>query len=140
MKEEALEEIRDFTAMLDRMHKGDVSLNSKFSQMRQSIRAAIATASIASDARKVFVNQSVQELEAQLVSLEESLKLRRVDGAKYATDKVALLMHMKDCGRPMSAEDERFIDAWNERLCPTMEKVDDEVAEDVVGATTGVKE
>lgn len=133
MKEDALEEIRDFTARLDRMTKGDVTLNSEFSRMRQSIRTAIATASIACEARKMFVNQSVQELEAQLVALDESLKLRRVDEAKHASDKVALLLHLKECcGRQMSADEERFIDAWNERTCPRMEQLEDDGADEAI--------
>lgn len=34
MKDETLEQIREFTATLDRLHKGDVTLNSKISSMR----------------------------------------------------------------------------------------------------------
>lgn len=35
MKEETLEQIKEFTATLDRLNKGDVTLNSKISSMRQ---------------------------------------------------------------------------------------------------------
>lgn len=35
MKEETVDQIKEFTETLDRMHKGDVSLNNKFSEMRK---------------------------------------------------------------------------------------------------------
>lgn len=34
MKEETLEQIKEFTATLDRLNKGDVTLNSKITSMR----------------------------------------------------------------------------------------------------------
>lgn len=34
MKEETLDQIQEFTATLDRLNKGDVTLNSKISSMR----------------------------------------------------------------------------------------------------------
>lgn len=35
MKEETVDQIKEFTETLDRMNKGDVSLNNKFSQMKK---------------------------------------------------------------------------------------------------------
>lgn len=44
MKEDTVDQIKDFTVTLDRMNKGDITLNNKFSTMRAVISNFISVA------------------------------------------------------------------------------------------------
>lgn len=126
MKEETVDQIKEFTATLDRMNKGDVTLTSQFSQMRQSVRTAIASAFNASETMKMFGNQSVAELESQMVALNQALQLRRIDEAQHERERLALLAQLQQLGQCLSEADRRFFDTRHERLYERMEQIDDE--------------
>lgn len=126
MKEETIDQINEFTATLDRMHKGDSTLDSKFTQMRQSIRQAIAAAFNATETRRMFGDQNAVELESQLVALEQALKLKRLTPDEYDGQKMVLLTQLQDGGRRLAAEDRLFVDTRYQRLLEQMEQVEDD--------------
>lgn len=138
MKEETVDQITEFTATLDRMNRGDVSLNSQFSRMRRSIRTAIATAFNASETIKMFGDQSVQELESQLAALDQALRLRRIDAAQYEHDKVIVLGQLQQLGYSLAEPDQFFFDTRHERLYQQMEQIEDEGGEEDAAGAVGV--
>lgn len=126
MKEETVDQIKEFTGTLDRMNKGDVTLHSQFSRMRHSIRTAIATAFNASETIKMFGDQSVQELESQLAALDQALRLRRIDAAQHEHEKVTILRQLQHLGHSLAEPDQFFFDTRHERLYQQMEQIEDE--------------
>lgn len=59
MKLDTVDQLREFTGTLNRMQKnGDFTLDSKFTQMRQSIRMAISVAYNTAEIRQIFANNS----------------------------------------------------------------------------------
>lgn len=72
------------------MQKGNLTLDSKFTQMRKQIREAIANAFNTSEMIKVFGEHDVTELLTQLSKLNEDLKLKRISSEEAEKNKVDL--------------------------------------------------
>lgn len=111
MKVETLDQIQEFTATLDRLNKGDVTLNSRISSMRhvcstcfsfvvhliklnlstylQTIRKAIANSFNTVEMIRILGDQSINEQANQLAALEESHKLKRIPPHEYQSKKVS---------------------------------------------------
>lgn len=114
MKDETLEQIKEFTDILDQLNKGDVSLNNKFSTMRsvsfsyfylrqlivlifnilflwKAIRNAISSSFNTVEMIKMFGNQNITDLEKQLLQLEQDYKLKKLPIEEMETKKVIIL-------------------------------------------------
>lgn len=150
MKEETVDQIKEFTETLDRMHKGDVSLNNKFSEMRkvfvyssmmrvgifcafltlmflQSIRQAIATAFNTTETIKLFSDHSVGETESRLVALNQEMHLKKISAEQFEREKIQLLTKLLAEGQCLSEADRLFFETRQDRLLQQMEQiVDDE--------------
>lgn len=108
MKEETVDQIKEFTETLDRMNKTDLLSNS-FSQMRkvrcgnqnslilfywsksvflQKIRQAIANSFNTIEMIKMFGEQNATEMEAVLLSLDQEYRLKKIPTDEYETRKV----------------------------------------------------
>jgi hypothetical protein len=90
MKEETLEQIKEFSDSLTRMNKGDLSIDTKISQMREEIRAAIANSFNTIEMIKMFGLQNANELERQLLDIDEEYKLKRITLDQMEAKKVVL--------------------------------------------------
>lgn len=131
MKTDTVDQITEFTATLDRMLTGDVTLHSECSRLRRSIRSAIAIAFNTSETIRLFGEQSAQEWGAQLAHLEEALRLRRIDAAQFERQKVAILLEMRARGHSLVEQDQLFCDKRrNEQLLEQMEQIENEVVGD----------
>lgn len=146
MKEETVDQIKEFTETLDRMNKGDVSLNNKFSQMKKvlnfkyfdvstiykyyffkAIRTAIATAFNTTETIKMFGDQNVTELEMQLLALDQEFRLKKITIEQYEFKKVDLLTKLQNIGYCLAEQDKLFFEKRQDRLYQQMEQiVDDE--------------
>lgn len=60
------------------MHKGNTTLETKVSQMRNAIRDAISNAFNTNEMIKMFGEQDTNELLNQLIQLEQDFKLKRI--------------------------------------------------------------
>jgi hypothetical protein len=88
MKEETLDQIKDFSDSLTRMTKGDLSIDTKISQMRKEIRAAIANSFNTVEMIKMFGLQNANELERKLLDVDEEYKLKRITLEQMEAKKV----------------------------------------------------
>lgn len=61
MKLDTVDQLRVFTGTLNRMQKNDFTLDSKFTQMRQSIRQAISVAYNTAEIRQLFAKNADDE-------------------------------------------------------------------------------
>lgn len=89
IKEDTVEQIKEFKETLDRMQKGNLTLESKVSQMRKKIREAISNAFNTSEMIKMFGEYDVAELLVQLSKLEEDSKLKRISVEEAEKSKVS---------------------------------------------------
>lgn len=111
MKDETVDQIKEFTETLDRMNKGDTTLTSTFSSMRQvsaanarvaitmtfnwlyplldkAIRKAIANSFNTVEMIRMFGDQSTTGLAQQLCTLEEEFQLKKLTPDQYENSKV----------------------------------------------------
>lgn len=66
LKEEFLDQTKSVSEALERMNKGDVTINSQYAIMKQNLRRAIATSFNTLDVIKIFGFKLENELEKQL--------------------------------------------------------------------------
>ena len=97
MKEETVEQIKEFTETLDRMNKGDVTLTNTFSSMRSAIRKAIASSFNTIEMIKMFGDQNVSKLESELLELDEKFKLKKITLEEFEAKKVGFADERQRC-------------------------------------------
>jgi len=126
LKNETVEQIREFEATLDRLQKGDVTLNSKFSLMKTAIRKAISSAFNTKDMIQMFGDENVNDLERQLNKLEEDYHLKRIDQLAFEKHKIDLLTRLQTEGGLITQENLIFIkNRQDQQLLQRLEEVKD---------------
>lgn len=126
MKEETLEQIKEFTATLDRLNKGDVTLNSKITLMRDVIRKAIANSFNTIEMIRIAGDQSLSEQANQLASLEESYKLKKISTSEYESKKREMLLQLANLGYCLSPADKLFLEnKTDSEIFESMRAIDD---------------
>ncbi|XP_059615277.1 protein LZIC-like [Phlebotomus argentipes] len=123
VKEDTVEQIREFNERLGRMNQGDVTLDSKLSTMKQSIRKAIATSFNTLEMIKMFGEQNATELEKQLLTIDEDFRLKKISGEIMEQRKVDILTKLKAQGHPLSAKDCEFIEKMNQKQLQGLEEI-----------------
>lgn len=73
---------------LDRMLKGNLTLESKVSEIRKQIRQAISNSFNTADVLRFFGENDAAQLQIQLIKLEEDMKLGRVTDDEVTKEKV----------------------------------------------------
>ncbi|KAG4066334.1 hypothetical protein HA402_000558 [Bradysia odoriphaga] len=126
MKEETVDQIKEFTETLDRMSKSSDILTSSFSQMRKTIRQAIANSFNTIEMIKMFGEQNATEMEAVLLGLDQEYRLKKIPVEEYETKKSEILMKLKNQGHPLSKEDNNFLEKRNNSLFHQMEQLPDD--------------
>lgn len=109
IKEDLIEQIKEFQETLDRLQKGDTTLESKVNQMRNQIKNAIRTAFNTTEMIKMFVEQDSHELLNQLLSIEEDYKLKRIKIDVMEEKKTKILKRLQKQGHPLSEVDTKFL-------------------------------
>ncbi|XP_055325010.1 protein LZIC-like [Sitodiplosis mosellana] len=126
MKDETLEQIKEFTGTLDRLNKGDVTLNSKISSMRDVIRKAIANSFNTLEMIRIAGDQSLNEQANRLASLEESYQLKKISTDEYNNKKREVLLQLVDFGYTLSLADKKFLDNQTDsEILENLRSVDD---------------
>lgn len=90
MREETIEDIKDFTETLDRMIKGDVSINSQLSTMKETLRKAISSSFNTLELMKVFGAHDNDELNNKLIQLDKEYKARNITFKEMELQKARL--------------------------------------------------
>ncbi|XP_063701436.1 protein LZIC-like [Culicoides brevitarsis] len=126
IKEDLIEQFKEFQETLDRLQKGDTTLESKVSQMRNEIKNAIRTAFNTTEMIKMFVEQDSHELLNQLLSLEEEYKLKRIKLEDMEEKKTKILKRLQKQGYALSENDTKFL---KEKSQIYLQSIDDADAE-----------
>ncbi|GAB0100960.1 Beta-catenin-interacting ICAT domain [Sergentomyia squamirostris] len=123
MKEETVDQIKEFNERLERMNQGDVTLDTKLSQMKKSIRKAIATSFNTVEMIKMFGEQNATDLEKQLLVVDEDFRLRKITQDQMETKKGDILAKLKAQGHPLSPKDCQFIEAVSQKHLQNLEEI-----------------
>uniref|UniRef100_A0A336KCU4 CSON012997 protein n=1 Tax=Culicoides sonorensis TaxID=179676 RepID=A0A336KCU4_CULSO len=109
INQDLIEQIKEFKETLDRLQKGDTTLESKVSQMKSEIKHAIRNAFNTTEMIKMFVEQDSNELVTQLASIEEDFKLKRIQINEMEEKKTKILKRLQKQGYALSEVDTKFL-------------------------------
>jgi len=109
-KRDTLEQMEEFDAQLKKLMDGDVSLVSALGQVKLALRAAIAGAVQADDAKRAFARKEAAALRARLRTLAQDAKLGRVGAAAFQAQSVEAVERLKRLGEELTAEERAIVD------------------------------
>lgn len=126
MKSEFLDQTKAVSEALERMNKGDVSLNSKYTIMKKELRSAIANSFNTLDIIKIFGFKLENELEKQLNSLKEDYKLKRIGTVEMETKRIEILNKIKiQNEKLLTKEDLEFLELKSRQELLQLDSIDD---------------
>ena len=113
MKAEFLDQSKAFTETLERMNKGDVSVNNKVTILKQELRNIIAKSFNTLEIIKIFGYKLEDELEKQLYSLNEDYKLKRIGKEEMEVKRLEILNKLKNHNehKLLTKEDLEFLES-----------------------------
>ena len=95
MKAEFLDQSKEFTETLERMNKGDLSVNNRVTVLKHELRNVIAKSFNTLEIIKIFGYKLEDELEKQLYSLNEDYKLKRIGKEEMEVKRLEILNKLK---------------------------------------------
>lgn len=126
LKSEFLDQTKEFSEALERMSKGDVSVNSKYAIMKQELRSAIATSFNTLEIIKIFGFKLENELEKQLNSLKEDYKLKRIGQSEMEAKRLEILNKIKiQNEKLLGKEDLAFLELKSRQEMLQLDSIDD---------------
>jgi hypothetical protein len=109
-KRDTLEQMEEFDAQLRKLMDGDVSLVSALGQVKLALRAAIAGAVQADDAKRAFARKEASALRARLRTLAQDAKLGRVGEAAFRAQTLEAVERLRKLGEELTAEERAIVD------------------------------
>lgn len=126
LKSEFLDQTRAVSEALERMNKGDVTVNNKYAVMKQELRSAIANSFNTLDIIKIFGLKLENELERQLTSLKEDFKLKRIGTVEMEAKQMEILNKIKlQNEKLLTKEDLDFLDSKSRQELLQLDSIDD---------------
>lgn len=126
LKSEFLDQTKAFSEALERMSKGDVTVNSKYALMKQELRSAIASSFNTLDIIKIFGLKLENELEKQLNSLKEDYKLKRIGTVEMEAKQMEILTKIKVQNEKLLTKDDLdFLDLKSKQELLQLDSIDD---------------
>lgn len=126
LKSEFLDQTKAVSEALERMNKGDVSINSKYAIMKQELRSAIATSFNTLDIIKIFGYKLENELEKQLNQLKEDYKFKRISQPEMEAKRLEILNKIKiQNDKLLSKEDLEFLELKSRQELLQFDSIDD---------------
>lgn len=126
LKEETYDQIKEFSETLDRMNKGDVSLNNKLSTMKTAIRSAISKSFNTIEMIKMFGAQDSNALVGKLSELEQEYRTKKISADEMESKKIIILNKILELGQSISDEDKAFLERRRQLELQGMEEINDE--------------
>lgn len=126
MKSEFLDQTKEVSEALERMNKGDVSVNSKYAIMKHELRKAIANSFNTLDVIKIFGFKLENELETQLNALKEDYKLKRIGKPEMEAKRMEILNKIKiQNEKLLTKEDLEFLELKSRQELLQLDSIDD---------------
>jgi len=113
LKSSTLEQLQEFSATLDRLVAGDVSLMSELQQMKATLRAAISNAFHTPEVMRMFVRKQPEQLREKLAELDRILLRHQHQNANcddLNRQKTEVLVALEHLGEKLTAEERRWLE------------------------------
>lgn len=126
LKGEFLDQTKEFSEALERMSRGDVTLNTNYAKMKLELRNAISNAFNLKESMKIFGLKLENELEKQLNSLKEDYKLKRIGQQEMELKRIDLLNKIKlQNEKLLTKEDLDFLEFKSQQELLQLNVIDD---------------
>lgn len=115
---------KEFSQTLERMTKGDVTLN-HVAILKQELRKAIATSFNTVEIIKIFGYKLEDELEKQLSALNEEYKLKRINKTDMEVKRLEILNKLKSQNEQrLTKEDLEFLELKSNQEFAQLDSID----------------
>lgn len=121
LKNEFLDQTKEFNEALERLNKGDLSINN----MKNELRTAISLAFNTVDIIRIFGLKCSDELELQLNSLNEDYKLKRITTQQMEHKRLELLNKLKSMNATLCKDDLDFLEGTQQQELAKLDSVID---------------
>ena len=108
-KKDTIEQLKEFEASLQKMTKGDMTLDDSMTATRLAIRAAISDAFKTPEVIRLFAKKEPAALRRRLAELDRDVKLGKLDEAQTKAQKLEILVALKKLKEPLDAAEEAFL-------------------------------
>ena len=109
MREDTLQQMKEFEELLERWKTGNVTLIDHLNQAQIAIRDAVSSAFKTPEVIQLFAARQPQLLRQQLEDLERDLQLGKVTDSVYNTKKAEVLTALKKLNDPLSQAEKDFL-------------------------------
>lgn len=106
---------------MNRLQKGDFTLNNKFLELKSALRKAIGNAFNTHEMIKMFGAQDDELM--QLIKLEEECKLKKIDHTTFTQKKLKILRSIQEKGGHLSDENLSFLRDQEKEIFNRLEEV-----------------
>lgn len=125
MKLDFFDQSKEFSETLERINKGDVTVNNKVTKIKQDLRNAIASSFNTSEMIKIFGYKLEDEFEKQLNSLKEDYKLKRIGKQEMEIKRLEILNKLKSQNeQKLSKEDLEFLESKTRQELSQLDSID----------------
>ncbi|XP_003746888.1 protein LZIC [Galendromus occidentalis] len=127
MKQDTVEQLKEFQASLDRILKGDITLVDTLNGLQLAIQAAISDAFRTPEIIRLFAKKQPVQLRQRLTELERDLKISKIALEPYNREKVEILLALRKLGDTLSPGENSFIENHSSASMKQFEKIDENV-------------
>lgn len=130
---DTLDQMKEFEATLNKLVSGDVSLISQFDSYRNAVHAYIVGSCRDPGITKMFANKSTSGLRNKLASLEQDLKLGRIQPDAFNSLAIDILLALEKLGEALTANEVDMLEK-NKRNLDGFVVAEDQVGSHIIDA------
>ena len=109
LKQETIQQLREFQQTLKKMMEGDVTLVDKLGSMQLAIQAAVSSAVKTPEVIKLFAQKQPGQLRERLAELQRNVKLGKLTREAVTPQAVEILMALDRLGEELSPSERNFL-------------------------------
>lgn len=109
IRQETLEELKHFSASLEKMAAGDMTLVDQLSSLRLATQAAISEAFRTPEVIRMFAKKQPGQLRQRLSDLDRDLKFQKVTPQQHRQQKTEVLVALQRLKEKLSPSEEAFL-------------------------------
>ncbi|MDP2437799.1 MAG: hypothetical protein Q8P67_18820 [archaeon] len=113
LKQETIQQLKEFQGTLRKMMEGDVTLVDKLGSMQLAIQAAVSSAFKTPEVIKMFAQKQPGQLRDRLVELQMNVKLGKMTRESVTQQAVEILAALDKLGEDLSPAERSFLAQHN---------------------------
>ncbi|CAG9322407.1 unnamed protein product [Blepharisma stoltei] len=109
MKEDTLQQLREFEAQLERWKSGNITLIDDFNRIQIAIQQAVSQAFKTPEVIQMFAARQPQQLRSRLEEMERDRHLGKIQEQDYQAKRLEILMALDKLGETLSPEERELL-------------------------------